>query len=193
MNVQNFNSLQDIYGISKNFKLNMRKKNTIRLNESQLHNMISESVKQVLSELDWKTKMNYAQGRARQGDEAYRRGDEQSARKYWDKASDGTYAARDEFEKKYNPNGGDAYSIADIYDNGRGDIYTSYQKQGGNKNDRGFNYVSKNGDGFEYGLDDNNLQYYEGKPTYDKVKKMNQDVRDYKSGKSQYVKGKGWQ
>lgn len=33
----------------------MRKKNTIRLNESQLHNMISESVKQVLSELDWKT------------------------------------------------------------------------------------------------------------------------------------------
>lgn len=50
----------------------MRKRNTIRLNESQLHNMISESVKQVLSELDWKTKMNYAQGRARQGDEAYR-------------------------------------------------------------------------------------------------------------------------
>ena len=38
----------------------MRKKNTIRLNESQLHNMISESVKQVLSELDWKTAVNAA-------------------------------------------------------------------------------------------------------------------------------------
>ena len=33
----------------------MRNRNKIRLNESQLHNMISESVKQVLSELDWKT------------------------------------------------------------------------------------------------------------------------------------------
>ena len=38
----------------------MRKKNTIRLNESQLHNMISESVKQVLSEVDWKTAVNAA-------------------------------------------------------------------------------------------------------------------------------------
>ena len=164
-----------------------KKRNTIRLNESQLHNMISESVKQVLSELDWKTKMNYAQGRARQGDEAYRRGDEQSARKYWDKASDGTYAARDEFKKKYNPNGGDAYRIIDAYNHGRGDIYTSY------RNKRGSNYVSQNGKGFEYGVTGDELQRYEGQPTYDKVQKMNQDVRDYKSGKSQYVKGKGWQ
>ena len=38
----------------------MRKKNKIRLNESQLHNIISESVKQVLSELDWKTAVNAA-------------------------------------------------------------------------------------------------------------------------------------
>ena len=36
------------------------KRNTIRLNESQLHNMISESVKQVLTELDWKTYANAA-------------------------------------------------------------------------------------------------------------------------------------
>lgn len=51
MNVQNFNSLQDIYGISKNFKFDMRnKRNTIRLNESMLHRIIKESVKRILSE-----------------------------------------------------------------------------------------------------------------------------------------------
>lgn len=133
--------------------------------------------------------MNYAQGRARQGDEAYRRGDEQSAQKYWNKAADGTYSARDEFRKKYNPNGGDAYSISDAYNHGRGDIYTTY------KNKRGSRYTSKNGEGLDgsIGGDENELQRYEGKPTYDKVQKMNQDVRDYKSGKSQYIKGKGWQ
>lgn len=43
------NSTQQI-----NCNTNMNK-NKIRLTESQLHNMISESVKQVLSELDWKT------------------------------------------------------------------------------------------------------------------------------------------
>lgn len=44
------------------------KKNRIRLTESQLHSVIKESVKQVLSELDWKTyanaaKKSYEQGR----------------------------------------------------------------------------------------------------------------------------------
>ena len=169
----------------------MRKRNTIRLNESQLHNMISESVKHVLSELDWKTKMNYAQGRARQGDEAYRRGDEQSARKYWDKASDGTSAARDEFRKKYNPNGEDAYRIDNAYHGPYGTRISTIYEPG----IRGARYVSKNGGKLigDIGGDEYELQRYEGKPTYDKVQKMNQDVRDYKSGKSQYVKGKGWQ
>lgn len=46
--------------------------------------------------------MNYAKGRQRQGDEAYRQGDENAAMKYWDKADDSLYDARDEFEKKYN-------------------------------------------------------------------------------------------
>ena len=37
----------------------MRKRNTIRLNESQLHNMISESVKQVLKEAKMVPGTNY--------------------------------------------------------------------------------------------------------------------------------------
>ena len=35
-------------------------RNRVRLTESQLHNVIKESVKQVLSELDWKTYANAA-------------------------------------------------------------------------------------------------------------------------------------
>ena len=64
MNVQNFHSLHDIYGISKNFKLDMRKRNTIRLNESMLNRIIKESVKNVLNEMEeatngW-TEQNFA-------------------------------------------------------------------------------------------------------------------------------------
>ena len=41
--------------------------NRIRLTESQLHKLIKESVKQVLSELDWKTYANAANKRQAQG------------------------------------------------------------------------------------------------------------------------------
>ena len=38
--------------------------------------IIKESVNDIITELDWKTKMNYVKGRLRQGDKAYRKGDE---------------------------------------------------------------------------------------------------------------------
>ena len=38
-------------------------RNRVRLTESQLRNVIKESVKQVLSELDWKTYANAAKKR----------------------------------------------------------------------------------------------------------------------------------
>jgi hypothetical protein len=42
----------------KNESKNMSKKNTIRLTESELKKVISESVKQIISEMDWKTFQN---------------------------------------------------------------------------------------------------------------------------------------
>lgn len=42
-------------------------KSTIKLTESELKGMIEESVKRVLSELDWKTYMNAARKRSKQG------------------------------------------------------------------------------------------------------------------------------
>lgn len=43
-------------------------KNIIKLTESQLHNIIKESVNKVLSEADWKTFLNAARGRKKQAD-----------------------------------------------------------------------------------------------------------------------------
>lgn len=53
---------------NKKYK-NMNRKNTIRLTEPDLHQIIKESVNNILSELDWKTYANAAQKRAQQADE----------------------------------------------------------------------------------------------------------------------------
>ena len=171
-------------------------KKIVRLTEGDLHKVIKESVNKVLTELDWKTKMNYVKGRQRQGYEAYRQGDENGAMKYWDKASDGVYDARDEFEKKYNgkPFRGmkdDKFQMSDVYTR-TGDIYTSF------RNGKYFNnYTSKNGNtNSSYGNggnDDYYLDNYEDKNDVDTFRRMNKDVSDYRNGNSQYIKGKGWQ
>ena len=145
-------------------------KKIVRLTECDLHRIIKESVNNIITELDWKTKMNYLKGRQRQGDEAYRQGNEKMARKYWDKASDAKYDTRDEFERKYNgkPYRGmqdDKFKMDDIYP--RSAPLGSYA---------------------DYDLDN-----FEDKNDVDTFRRMNKDVNDYVNGKSQYVKGKGWQ
>ena len=170
------------------------KKKLIRLTESDLHKVIKESVNKVLTELDWKTKMNYVMGRQKQGDEAYRQGDENGARKYWDKAGDGIYDVRDEFEKKYNGRPfrnmkDDKFRMGDINKN-TGDIYTSF-----NHGKCFNNYTSKNGNAPDvYGYDnDYYLDNFEDKNDVDTFRRMNKDVNNYRNGNSKYVKGKGWQ
>ena len=45
-------------------------KKIVRLTESDLHRIIKESVNNIITEHDWKTKMKYLKGRQRQGHEA---------------------------------------------------------------------------------------------------------------------------
>ena len=167
-------------------------KKIVRLTESDLNRIIKESVNNIITELDWKTKMNNLKGRQRQGDEAYRQGNEKMARKYWDKASDAKYDTRDEFERKYNgkPFRGmsdDKFRMDDIYPRS-GDFYTSMN------NGKYFNnYTSKNGNAPDGSNDDYYLDNFEDKNDVDTFRRMNKDVNDYVNGKSQYVKGKGWQ
>ena len=184
----------DVSRIRENKHNTNMNKNLIRLTENDLHNIVKESVNKVLTELDWKTKMNYVMGRQKQGDEAYRQGDENGARKYWDKAGDGIYDVRDEFEKKYNGRPfrnmkDDKFRMGDINKN-TGDIYTSF-----NHGKCFNNYTSKNGNAPDvYGYDnDYYLDNFEDKNDVDTFRRMNKDVNNYRNGNSKYVKGKGWQ
>lgn len=185
---------EPIKSIIENKQYIKMNKKLIRLTESDLHKVIKESVNKVLTELDWKTKMNYVMGRQKQGDEAYRQGDENGARKYWDKADDGIYDVRDEFEKKYNGRPfrnmkDDKFRMGDINKN-TGDIYTSF-----NHGKCFNNYTSKNGNAPDvYGYNnDYYLDNFEDKNDVDTFRRMNKDVNNYRNGNSKYVKGKGWQ
>ena len=105
-------------------------KQVTRLKESELRNKIYESVKQVLSELDWKTYHSA-------GTKALDMDDEERADDFYSKAENG-------FKKKHN-----GIELSDVH-----------QKRGS--------------------WDDDNY--------WDAVG----DYEDYATGRSQYVKGKGW-
>lgn len=178
-------------------------KKIVRLTEGDLHRIIKESVNNIITELDWKTKMNYVKGRLRQGDEAYRQGDENGYRKYIRKAEYGAHDANDELEKKYNgrpfrDEKGDKFRA--YVDLGNGNVNTYF------KGKNNVDYKSKNGNtpsafirgDFTTGLLHNNANnlldnYEDNKNDVDTFRKMNKDVNDYKNGNSQYVNGKGWQ
>lgn len=221
------------------------KKNRIRLSESQLHRVIKESVKQVLSELDWKTYANAASKRYNQG-------------KY-DNAEELGKAARDAFNRDYGydkhyrdydydkeNDGGDKYEMTSFYDERQPDRYISHY--GGRFGDefrgdepifdteeypnqkanrlygspiRTRHYAADNlsdYDGKHYTDIETNefnkegnyittkkltpkggMYYNFGKkdPSSNNGKKArergNNDISQYVNGKSQYVKGKGWQ
>lgn len=147
-----------------NCNTNMNK-NKIRLTESQLHNMISESVKQVLSELDWKT---YASAADKERDKHLY---DTRPIKRLDAFND---AASKALSKKYNqklettsqtwnPKYRFVKSLDDYWalgscPTGPDDDYI--------ENDRHPN------------------------PIY---KKIGREVNDFNHGKYEYVKGKGWQ
>lgn len=90
-----------------------RRKNKVRLTESQLHRVIKESVKQVLSELDWKTYMNAARGRKAQSkdiraerEKVFPRSRFASERNWADDSSDELEKyAQDAFQKQHGKNG----------------------------------------------------------------------------------------
>ena len=76
-------------------------KNTIQLNESQLRQIVAESVKKILSELDWKTYANAAKKAESMGDPRASTF-QQAAKKEFDRAYG--YSGEDETEYgKYNP------------------------------------------------------------------------------------------
>ena len=189
------NPNQSIQTITENkqYNKNRNMKRTIKLRESDLRRMIAESVKGVINELDWKTYANAARKRAEQGASDYDiyQLDQAANNALYDKykitgdthfpfapqiqTSKGEYTwERDEdgnYSKKY-PHAGQIGRYPQLgYQGDFNDTY--YTPIGDNLNDEPYQMTT-----------------YDNFPMH---KERHKDMSNYFSGKSKYVKGKGWQ
>lgn len=174
-------------------------KKIIRLNEAELR----QKVKNIITELDWKTYMNASK-------KAYDEDD-------YDRSNDFLDAAEQSYKDKYNAQ---TYKGYGSYDLGSGDGHNPYKELRtntdgdyiGDGDDEDYVYqrtaTQFNNDGYGPDVDsqigdvydsdvfdvsrDNKMassmsadDYEDGSPEWN-------DVRDYVHGKSKYVKGKGW-
>lgn len=159
-------------------------KKVIRLTESDLHRIIKESVNNILTELDWRTYANAAK-------KSSSIGDTKRARKFRQAASDSSNM------QKYNDKYMDTYSSAniDIDSDGRAIPYGSnlddwheYDSISGFKED-GYDYETTRYPGQRFYADPS---YINNKDVAKHYIDLENQARDYNNGKSQYIKGKGW-
>ena len=188
-------------------------KSRIKLTESQLHNVIKESVKQVLSELDWKTYANAAKKREAQGN--WQSADnlrDQMVHSFNDKYGESDY------EYDYNNGSPIKKSATFQMDNGamgpKGGLkFDSEITQTGRGGFKVPQYINRRYRSGLEGYDDEDYpqgQWYYQQGMTDADKKAKQqpswsnkvrdkamqgvyDVDKYYNGQSKYVKGKGWQ
>lgn len=193
----------------------------IRLTEDKLYECIEESVRNVLSELDWKTYMNYSKGRRAQGN--------------LKKAREGEEWARKNFNDKHFPNHEDGHEYAqngnsnDYIQNDMGvvdmnsygaqmnlhqsrngfntpikDRYDNHEIQrfGGYANKKDGDYsVSHNisnfgDDGLFHGYsnEEGSMPKRRSSSQFaDRYNRASKDLRNYYSGQSKYIRGKGWE
>lgn len=177
-------------------------KKLIRLTESDLHHIVTESVNKILTELDWKTYMNAARGRQQQGN--------------YDAANNLSGYANAQFQKKHfggmnhysevkNNNNGDAQInhidgrlapqqgfMRDIRQNFQG--WNNPNRTGGEAYMiHSFGDEYPNGYSQDFHKDNNNTDFRNVSNAYNqKVQDVGNDMNGYYNGKSRYVKGKGW-
>jgi hypothetical protein len=180
-------------------------KQIIRLTESDLKQMVAESSKKILSELDWKT---YASA-ARKNDE-FRANNPHTAHQ-WNRSYDFRDAAHDAFNKKYGLEGQydkryggdkgainldsmDDFSISGSRDHDFGDgdphglrhnVYHMSKKYG---KDGGYGRTRM----WDYAHETTPEEFYGDKDMGKKFRDAEKDVEDFNSEKSHYVNGKGW-
>lgn len=227
------------------------KKQIIRLTEEDLHNIISESVKKVITELDWKTYMNASKGRKKQADDirdmyskSFPNSDLANGRNpYDDKADKLEKYAQSAFQKQHGRDG-NSFQYDDELTDYRGgweDSDDKFKNKAKEKDswiddepakERNYRYGNgfpeRNGgtlhdDTFDYHYTPNHgvtgSRYRRHAERFDKdgrhydpymstvgdevsqsknkdynnaLENMANDMTDYYTGKSKYVKGKGW-
>lgn len=187
----------------------MENKRVFRLTENDLKNMVSESVKKIVSELDWRT---YAS--AAQKNDEWRKENPKHRANQWNRSFGFRDAARDAFDKKHGlehqfdePNsrfGGDKGSI-NLNSMDDFSVHGSRDHDFGDGDPHGLRHnvyhMSK-----EYGKDGGYgrtrmwdtahettpEKFYGSKEMGQKFRDAEKDAEDFTSGKSHYVKGKGW-
>ena len=190
-------------------RMNNKNKTIFRLTESELRGFIGESVKKILSELDWRT---YAS--AAQKNDVWRRENPNHRANQWNRSYDFRNAARDAFDKKHglehqfdepnsryggdkgsiNLNSMDDFSVSGSRDHDFGDgdphglrhnVYHMSKKYG---KDGGYGRTRM----WDTAHETTPEKFYGTKEMGKKFRDAEQDANDFTSGKSHYVKGKGW-
>lgn len=195
---------------------------SIKLTENQFKQYLVETIQQILTELDWKTAMNYAKGRRKQGNRK--------------KAYDGEEYARNAFNDKHMPSFDDAHEYAyaqgkdkrdyiqndmgmsimnshgaqmnlhqrrDGFDTHPRDEYenTEFQKFGSlGKGDENYSAeysradFGNDGRFYGYSREDGVMPKAAASPNFaNRYNKATRDLKNYYSGKAKYNKGKGWE
>ena len=185
------------------------KKNRIRLTESQLHKVIKESVKQVLSELDWKTYANAAEKAKERWSNTF--DDKKSRQKYrdmwdkFDKASEKTF--NDEYgtsKYHYTTDGINNIhhnwdrmmcrptkhrKVATLSDNGWNESYFDFDPVSNETDGRYWfnNHDFLSGKGDEDEIFDS-LGKKVGSEHFNAAKNGNKELKDYHNGNYEYQK-----
>lgn len=166
----------------------------IKLTESKLKQIVAESVKEVLSELDWKTTMNASRKAAENGDDERARRFETYADQQFNKKHGG-YDAHETNGKAFGEDGrytgnliSKVYSDEGVIGDNRG-VDHGFGKSHGGVDIHRFN---KNGYQREFrGKNSPELNQASAKYT-NTVNNMGRDMQNYYGGTAQYEKGKGW-
>ena len=199
---------QDLQQIQENME-NTNKKGIFRLTESELTQMIKESASKILSELDWRT---YAS--AAKKNDIWRKENPNHRANQWNRSYDFRNAARRAFDKahgldhqfdepnsKYggdkgsiNLNAMDDFSVTGTRDHDFGDgdahglrhnVYHMGKKYG---KDGGYGRTRM----WDTAHETTPERFYGTKEMGQKFRDAEKDAEDFNSGKSHYVKGRGW-
>lgn len=165
------------------------KKNTIRLTENELKNIITESVKNIISELDWKTYANAARKASEQGN------DKERSYRFANAASDafnkefgyGYYVSPHREDGSMGPRG-----YAEIYS----DVERTYRgprirlnQTKNTSNSLGLHGYKDYEDGE---FDSTDLHDNDERETQSYWDAANAEMENYRMGRYDYTKGKGW-
>lgn len=166
-------------------------KKTIKLTESELKGLISESIKKILSELDWKTYQNAAN----------KDRNPKRAKEFSDMARDRFNDQYEYEDDKGNMVKMDPLSPSDFYSHNRLLVSTTPEKPSpyaGKKinisspstnNHNSNEFIAKYPDG-SYTIEDK--PFTSDKRHARKIQKAYDDFESYRNNKSEYKKGSGW-